>query len=300
MRLEQLIHLVEVAKYKSISLAAEHNYISQPAISLSISKLEDELGAILLKRTTHGVYPTEVGEIIIKKALGILEEIKDMKQIANSSTLTGHVCVGMIPSLCNKIIPCAIADLKLRQPNIEVDLLEEESIDILQGIQSGKLEIGGVILTQEIQGKDICSEELFHDEFLIYVGKKSPLAQKRSVSLKEALNYPIVAYNNEFRNNGGISSILKNYTIPQVSFRFSNFEIIKRVISEGMAISFFPKFMAKDDTYFKSGEVIPIDINDVKLDMTVGLIWSKRFPISLAAQEFVKTLKLACHNTLLT
>ncbi|WP_407310157.1 LysR family transcriptional regulator [Desulfosporosinus sp. SB140] len=298
MRLEQLIHLVEVAKYKSISLAAEHNYISQPAISSSISKLEDELGTILLKRTTQGVYPTEVGETIINKALGILEEIKEIKQIANSSILTGHVSVGMIPSMCNKIIPCVIADLKLRQPNIEVDLLEEESIDIFQGIQSGKIDIGGVILTQEIQGKDICSEELFHDEFLIYVGKKSPLAEKKSVSLEEALKYPIVAYNNEFRNNGGISSILKDYAIPKVSFRFSNFEIIKRVISEGIAISFFPKFMAKDDAYFKTGEVIPIYINDVKLEMTVGLIWSKRFPISLATKEFIKTLKLTCHNTI--
>jgi len=152
-------------------------------------------------------------------------------------------------------------------------------------------------LTEEIYSKDICREELFADEFLIYAGKDSPLSAKESVSLNEALAYPFVAYNEEYsKNNGGITSILKNYGEPKVVFRFSNFELIKRVISQGIAISFFPKFMSIDDIYLQSGEIKPIPINDVKLGITVGLIRANRHVATLVEKEFIAELKSMCEN----
>ena len=63
-KLEQLLYLQEAAKYKSISIAAEKNFISQPSLSGAINKLEKELGVELLRRNSKGVSPTEVGEIM--------------------------------------------------------------------------------------------------------------------------------------------------------------------------------------------------------------------------------------------
>jgi DNA-binding transcriptional LysR family regulator len=300
MRLEQLSLLIEVAKYNSISLAAEHAFITQPAVSSAISKLEDELGTVLFKRTTHGAYPTSIGEIIIDKARNILNEVAAIKQIANTSTLSGCLSVGIIPSMCDKIIPNVLSVLKNKHPNIEFTLFVEESTNILQSIQTGMVDLGIVLFTKEIQGKGIYFEELFTDEFLIYAGKNSPLYERESVSLKEALEYPFVAYNDEFaKNNGGITSILKNHGEPKVAFRFSNFELIKRVVSLGIAISFFPKFMAIDDIYLQSGEIKAIPINDINLALTVGILRSSRHSISLVEKEFVTALKSMCEIGLL-
>lgn len=295
MRLEQLSLLIEVAKYNSISLAAEHAFITQPAVSSSISKLEDEIGTVLFKRTTQGAYPTEIGEMVIEKARLILDTVEEIKQLANSSSLTGSLSVGIIPSMGDKIIPNVLYHLKNKHPKVNINLTVGESISILQNIQSGKNDLGIVLLTKEIQGKDICREELFSDEFLIYAGKDSPLSAKESVSLKEALEYPFVAYNDEFaKNNGGITSILKQYGEPNVVFRFCNFELIKRVISQGIAISFFPKFMSTNDIYLQSGEIIPIPISDVSLGITVGLIRSNRYAVSQVEKEFIEALKSMC------
>jgi len=295
MRLEQLSLLIEVAKYNSISLAAEHAFITQPAVSSSISKLEDEIGTVLFKRTPQGAYPTEIGELVIEKARLILDTVEEIKQLANTSSLTGSLSVGIIPSMGDKIIPNVLYHLKNKHPKININLTVAESISILQNIQSGKNDLGIVLLTEEIQGKDICREELFSDEFLIYAGKDSPLSAKESVSLKEALEYPFVAYNDEFtKNNGGITSILKQYGEPNVVFRFCNFELIKRVVSQGVAISFFPKFMSTNDIYLQSGEIIPIPISDVSLGITVGLIRSNRYSVSQVEKEFIEALKSMC------
>ena len=89
MRWEQLYHIVEVAQSKSISLAAEHTYISQPAISSSISKLELELGVSLFKRSNQGMLPTEVGEQVIKKAIDIIDQIEEIKDVARKNAMEG-------------------------------------------------------------------------------------------------------------------------------------------------------------------------------------------------------------------
>lgn len=99
MRLEQLYHLVEVAKYNSISIAAERIYITQPAVSASISKLEDELGVLLFKRTTKGAYPTDIGQTIIEAAEEILQKVDFIKELANTSALAGNVTIATIPSM---------------------------------------------------------------------------------------------------------------------------------------------------------------------------------------------------------
>lgn len=301
MRLEQLALLIEVAKYNSISLAAEHAFVTQPAVSSSISRLEDELGTVLFKRTTQGAYPTAIGEMIIEKARQILDTVEEIKQLANTSSLTGSLSVGIIPSMGDKIIPNVLYFLKDKHPNINIILTIAESFNIMQNIQSGKTDLGIVLLTEEIHGKDLHCEKLFSDEFLIYAGKDSPLAQKESVTLKEALEYPFVAYNDEFtKNNGGITSILKNYGEPKVAFRFCNFELIKRVVSQGKAISFFPRFMSTNDIYLQSGEIVPIPIGDISLGITVGLIRSNRHPVSQVEKEFVAALKSMCETALFT
>ena len=69
MKLEQLYYFQEAVKYRSISVAAKQNYISQSSFSGAISRLEQELGAPLLTRTNTGVEPTELGRLALEKKL---------------------------------------------------------------------------------------------------------------------------------------------------------------------------------------------------------------------------------------
>lgn len=300
-RLEQLYHLVEVAQTRSISLAAERFYVSQPAISSSISKLEEELGVMLFKRTSQGAIPTEIGETIIQKAWEILDRIEEIKHVASASSvsLSGSISVSSIPGMCDAILPNALSLLNKKHPDVNVLLKMDESVNILSDVQTGRSDIGIVILTEEIQGKDVNSEELLSDEFVIYAGKNSPLSGKDSVSIKEVLSQPFAAYNDEFiKNNGGISSILRKFGDPKVTFRFSSVETIKRAVAEGTVIAFFPKFMAKGDIYLQSGRILSLPINDAHLSISIGLIWSKRHRFSSSEKKFIEILKMSLRESL--
>ena len=97
MRLEQLYYLVEVNNTRSISLAAENLFITQPALSIAISNLEKELGVKLLERTKSGVYPTAQGQIAIELAQDILDKLDKLSSLNAAPAAAEHLTDQNVP-----------------------------------------------------------------------------------------------------------------------------------------------------------------------------------------------------------
>ena len=193
MRLEQLMYLVAVNESKSISLAAERSHISQPALSSAISKLEDELGVVLLKRTNSGAYLTDVGELIIVKAKEVLSGIDDIKAIAhgNSLVLNGNISIAADPGVNITIMPDILTTFKYNHPKVNVLLKVGESNNILQDIEKGKADFGIILSTDAFRkSKDMQSIELFADEFVVITGSNRKLASESTITLKRAFPCP--------------------------------------------------------------------------------------------------------------
>jgi DNA-binding transcriptional LysR family regulator len=295
MRLEQLRHIVEVSQSKSISLAAERSFVSQPALSSSISKLEIELGVTLFKRTSQGVSPTELGESIIQKAIEIIDKVDEIKSIAKTTAiaLAGNINIAAVPSMCSTIMVNALTTFKYKHPKVEIMLKVGESNNILHDVQSGKIDFSIILKTDELlQAKNIYYKELFKDEFIILVGKNSPLAEKKSISLEEALEQPLVLYNTEYVVNCGISELLRKYGRLQIAYRFDDLKIIEKVISSGTCIAFVPKFMT--DYYLQYDAILPKPIHNVELEASMVIIWTTRHHLSLIEKEFINTIKSLC------
>lgn len=100
MKIEQLEYITEVAKSGSLSLAARKLYITQSAISQSITSLEAELGVKIFRRSRIGTTPTDTGKKIIKKALETLEKLDELKMETdlNLNLVDGNLRIGTIPS----------------------------------------------------------------------------------------------------------------------------------------------------------------------------------------------------------
>jgi len=295
MRLEQLYHIVEVAQSKSISLAAEHTYISQPAISSSISKLELELGVSLFKRTNKGMLPTEVGEEVIQKASDIIDQLEEIKNIArkNAMELTGDISVAVEPSFCNTIMVNILTTFKYKHPKVNIMLKVGESNDIVHDVHSGKADIGIILKTKELlEASNVVVKGLFKNELALITGKQSILAQRKSLSIKEALVQPLALYNTGYETSCAISQVLNKYGNLNVAFRFDNSNIIEEVVASGTCITFVPKLMS--DYYGNSTSVKMLKIDDVKLEMDVVMIWAKRHRISSVEKELIKTIRILC------
>lgn len=295
MRLEQLYHIVEVSQSKSISLAAEHSYLSQPAISSSISKLELELGIPLFKRSNQGMTPTEIGEEVIEKAKEIIDQIEYIKNISKvgAAELTGDINMAVEPSFCNTIMVNVLTSFKYKHPKVNLMLKEGESNNILHDIFSGKSDLGITLKTKELnESNSIYIKELFKDTLIVIAGKNSLLSNKRNISIEEALKQPLALYNTGYETSCAISQVAGKYGKLNVAYRFDSMNMIEKVVSSGTCIAFVPKLMI--DYYKVSDYIVPIPISNKDLQIEVVMIWNKRHRISNIEKELIKNIKFLC------
>ncbi|MBW4082480.1 LysR family transcriptional regulator [Paenibacillus sp. S150] len=295
MRLEQLYHIVAIAQTGSISTAAERSYISQPALSSSVSKLEIELGIPLFKRTNQGVHPTDAGQAVIQKAMEAIDLLEDIKALAEESTLsmTGSIHLAVEPFISNTIMVNTLTTFKYKHPNVNVLMKVGESNNNLRDIAAGKADFGVVMKTCGQPGeKDLCLRELFRDRLVLLVSRDSALAANKSVTLTEALAQPLVLYNTEFATDCWISELLRTYGDFNVAYRLDSFPMLENVISLNLCAAFAPKFMS--DYFLDKGSIVPLDISDTELDVSIVLAWTKRHHLSLIEKEMMETIKSLC------
>lgn len=295
MKLEQLRYFMEAVKYKSISVAADENYISQPTFSSAITKLEKELGVALLRRTSRGVSPTQAGEIVLEKAEQIFRTIEDMTQEVSMSDKTGVIKLSAVASFYNQIIPHVLLNINKRNLNLSLHVSTAESAQIINNVSSGVDNIGVIIHSERLMSSSANLEyfPLFDDEFLLYVGKNSPFWDSESVSMEEILLEPYIAYRDEFQKENAIwtESLELNGKTPNIKMRTDDLEFLKKMISEGDYVAFFPKFMSLDDFYVNHGLIRAIPIHDRKLKIQVGYIHSNKYRLSQIDQSFLELMK---------
>jgi LysR family carnitine catabolism transcriptional activator len=189
----QLQAFTMVAQTLSFSRACERLHMSQPALSLAIRKLEEELGGPLLNRSTRQVKLTPEGAALLPQALQLLADFASVRErVKQRFTLQrGHVAIAAMPSFAGSVLPNILRDYRLQFPNVEVtvhDVINEQAIDM---VESGRVELACAFAPE---GKTpLVFELLFVDRFIAIVPHDSPLAMAKSVSWAELLKHHIIA-----------------------------------------------------------------------------------------------------------
>lgn len=295
MRLEQLYHIVAIAQTGSISTAAERSYISQPALSSSVSKLEVELGVPLFKRSNQGVHPTEIGQAVIAKAMEAIDLLEDIKTLAEENThaMTGSIHLAVEPFISNTIMVNTLTTFKYRHPNVNVLMKVGESNNNLRDIAAGKADFGVVMKScSQAEDKDLCVKELFKDRLVLLVSRDSLLAASGTITLQEAMAQPLVLYNTEFATDCWVSELLQSHGEFNVAYRLDSFPMLEKVISLNLCAAFAPKFMS--DYFLNKGSIVPLEITGAGLDISIALAWTKRHHLSLIEKEMMETIKSLC------
>lgn len=296
MKLDQLHCFLEACKYHSISVAAEKNFISQPSFSSSITKLEKELGLTLLNRTSRGVTPTPAGVAILEKSQEIFSLIGDIHSIATIHSVLGTVRLATIPCLLDRILPISAQLAREQKLHFQLDIHTAESDEIYHSILSGVESLGVVFFSTNVKSPELRFTPLFEDEFVLYVGPKSPYWDADSITIKEAMKEPYIAFRAEFiKNNGGVSDVFKGMT-PNIVLRTDELESIKKLISRDNYVAFFHRYMNSQDIYLTSGAIRAIPISNYDTRTQIGYIESTKYKLSNADRAFLEILKAAVRN----
>ncbi len=165
--LRQLRYFDALARHLHFGRAARECAVSQPALSMQIAQLEDEMGAALVERHRTRVLLTDAGQVVAARARDILHAVGDMAaQVRHgSAVLAGRLTLGVIPSLAPYILPRILPRLHTDYPRLDLILREAQTERLMQELDAGAVD--AALLSLPIEGAGFESIGLFDDPFLL-------------------------------------------------------------------------------------------------------------------------------------
>jgi LysR family hydrogen peroxide-inducible transcriptional activator len=185
MNLTELKYVVAVAQERNFRRAAERCFISQPALSTAVQKLEEELGVLIFERSRTEVAVTEIGRRIVDQALRTLEEAERIRTIARDGRdqLIGPLRLGVIHTIAPYLLPDLIPALQERAPQMPLEVEESTTAQLETHLKSGQVDVLLVALPFESPGVELLP--LYDELFEVVVPARHPWARKRAVAPRE-------------------------------------------------------------------------------------------------------------------
>lgn len=294
-----------VAKYKSLSKAAEKLFISQPAISKSLAKLEEGLDTKLFERTSKGVVLTSEGEVLYKHIESAFESITkgedEIKKINEFGI--GQLRIGVSTSLCKHILLDYLKGFITENPHIKVIIDCHSTINTIKLLQNEKIDIGLICETDIPKGYEYKKLQDIHDIFVasdsyidnlhlrekddtepaenpyFFAGNltsfipEEEIKPKFKLSIKEILeksNLMLLEPNNITRTH--IDSYLSEEGIyPNQVLEINNMDLLIDFAAIGMGVASIVREFATD--YLESGQIIELPLENEVKKRTVGFIY---------------------------
>ena len=187
--LRELRLFLAVAEAGSILKAANEIGLTQPALSKCISELESTLGVRLFDRTSRGVAATPQGQIMLRRAAGVFEELRHaVGEIASLEDGTrGHVRIGGTPTVCAGLLPNAINSVLRQRANFRFEVTELALSKLSSEVLASSLDFG--IGREPSNTEEFVFERLFADRLFVVAGAGHPLAGRKTVTLEEAARH---------------------------------------------------------------------------------------------------------------
>jgi len=173
MTLNQLIYATRLKKFKNFKKASEQLGISQPALSLQIQKLEEEIGISLFNRSTKPLEVTADGELFLSKAQELLNSASQLSRFSQEITesFTGQLKIGVIPTLAPFLVPLFSNRIQDKYPTFRLDFHESITENVVKSVKHGEYDVG--IISTPITTSGIQTIPLFYEAFYLYLSDKS-------------------------------------------------------------------------------------------------------------------------------
>ncbi len=247
MEIEQLRHFMKVAEFGNFTKAAVAIPLSQPALSRSIARLEDELGQPLFERQTRNVALTDAGNLLLGRARQILSLIDDAKAEINDDGQTGQVRVAAIPTIAPYFLPSKLREFHRRFPNAKVIVQEDTTDNLLKKLYDGVVDVA--IAALPVDAKYLKAEILFEEELLLVTANESPLAKKTAIRASDIESLPFVLLGEAHCLTNSVVSYCQQKSFHPVSVeRTSQLAMVQELVSLNHGVSLVPEMARALDT----------------------------------------------------
>lgn len=289
--INQVIAFTTVARTRSFAEAAIQLHLSQPALSIAIKNLEDNLGGKLLVRTTRSVSMTPEGKAFYPVARRLLFDWdQSMVDVRNHfSLLRGKLDIAAMPTYATNVLPTVLANFHQLYPDINVTVHDVIAEGVVDMVRQGRCEIG--VTFEPNDCPDLDFNALYHDKFVAILPNIHPLIDKQHVAWHELLNYPHISLQRPAGTRTLIDKALakEGLSITPV-FESHQLVSIGRMVCQGLGLSVVPST--------SKAQMLEMGLHCRELHSpvivhNVGIITRRQQALSVAAQAMQKLISNA-------
>ncbi|MDQ6922905.1 MAG: hydrogen peroxide-inducible genes activator [Pseudomonadota bacterium] len=294
MTLNELRYIVAVAQEKNFGRAAQRCFISQPALSVAIQKLEEELQTQLFERGKSEITVTPVGERIVEQAQKVLEEAARIRDIAQAgrNQLAGLFRLGAIYTVAPYLLPDLVPALNALAPEMPLEIEENITEQLEAALKTGRID--AAIIALPFQPPGIVTEFLYEEPFQVVVPQRHPWAKRKTIDPSELAGEHAILLNvgHCFRDQVLESCPELNRGDAPVT-RSNSLETIRNMVASGLGISVLPRDALTPK--YHSRLVVPVPFAKPVPSRRIALAYRRSFPRP-AAIAAIREAVAACRG----
>lgn len=289
MTLNELRYVVAVAQEKNFRRAAEQVFVSQPALSLAIQKLEEELGIQIFERSRTEVSLTPIGEQIVTQAQRVLEEATLIREIARQGKdqLIGPLKVGTIYTTGPYLLPELIPVLKIKAPEMPLEVEENLTANLEGLLLNGKLDVVVVALPFNIPG--VMTLPLYDEDFSVLIPADHHWAGKQHIQAEELTNEKVLLLNSgHCFSNQVMEACPELHRKGSAILQGNSLETIRNMVASGLGITVLPA--SANSEKYRNKLTLAIPFAKPAPARRIALAWRKSFTRKEAIEVLAKAI----------
>lgn len=303
MTLTEFRYIVAVARERHFGRAAKQCHVSQPTLSVSVKKLEDELGVAIFERGTNEVSLTPVGEQIVQQAQRALETAESVRTLAQQGKdqLAGPLRIGAIYTIGPYLFPDLIPALREQAPDMPLVIEENYTSVLREKLKQGELDVIIVALPFDEQG--VVTLPLYDEPFVVLLPASHPLTARKTIKSEQLENETVLLLGAGHCFRDHVLEVCP-HCVPKPGLESGlsqtveggSLETIRHMVVSGMGVTVLPCTAAGADRY--SQRLVEIRRFTTALPgRTVVIAWRVSFPrpkVIDVLKQAVQSCSLGC------
>jgi len=284
----RLVVFRKVADQLSFRKAAEELYLTQPAVSLQIKALEEDLGVQLFDRTGTHIKLTAAGRVL----LGYAEQVSSLLLQAEhdiaalSGDHAGHLALGASTTIAQYVLPRLLGEFRREYPRVQSTLISGNTEQIVEAVEKQKIELG--FIEGPARSRGVKTEPFLKDELVLIVSTAHEWAERASISCNEISAAPLLMRERGSGTRRVVEMALERQGVRRSSLHImmelDSTEAIKSAVEAGLGIGFISRWaIAKDLRLDNSFKIVEIEGLRIQRDFLVAYA-SGPEPLGLAME----------------
>ncbi|KLU15954.1 MULTISPECIES: DNA-binding transcriptional regulator OxyR [Xenorhabdus] len=295
MNIRDLEYLVALAEYRHFRRAADASHVSQPTLSGQIRKLEDELGVMLLERTSRKVLFTQQGMLLVEQAKTVLREVKVLQEMASlqGESMSGPLHIGLIPTIAPYLLPLIIPELHTLFPKLEMYLHEAQTLNLLAQLDSGKLDCAILALVKETEA--FIEVPLFEEPMKLAVYEEHKWAGRDNIKMGELSGEKLLMLEDgHCLRDQAMGFCFQAGAKEDTHFRATSLETLRNMVAAGSGITLLPDLSVPNER--RRDGVCYLACHEPEPKRTVILVYRPGSPLRGRYEQLAEAIRTKMGN----